>query len=116
MNKPKPEVKAATIIMIVPNIVPSVAYANGIDNNPAPIIVFAKLIADEMLDAPLLALSIAGMIVVSLGGNEVGNESLRLVRSNVPSKFQITPKSGNTHTKKKNKRSKEIYKRREFRK
>lgn len=50
------------MIIKVPKIVPSVAYANGMDNNPAPIIVFVKLIAEEMLDAPpLLLLSIDGI-------------------------------------------------------
>lgn len=39
--------------MNVPKMDPSVEYANGMDNRPAPIIVLIKLIEEDTVEAPL---------------------------------------------------------------
>jgi len=49
----------------VPKMIPSVEYANGIDNKPAPIMVLTKLIDEETVDA-LASLSIEGISYILL--------------------------------------------------
>ena len=46
-------------------MIPSVEYANGIDNKPAPIMVLTKLIDEETVDA-LASLSIEGISYILL--------------------------------------------------
>ena len=46
-------------------MIPSVEYANGIDNKPAPIMVLTKLIDEETVDAPA-SLSIEGISYILL--------------------------------------------------